>query len=175
MFTVLQLKNSQPLNQACQQYIREVLNKFSLTTDGLWLRTLKLDEVQFKWCPAMQQSDILGAFCPVSSNTIYIQPPKMPVQPAQDAQTQIQISWLQNIFSVVVHQLRHMYQWRKNKFSYMLASLPFLRQVTLQKDAQCAQVSAQLFAQREAAIRNQKRNIAKGWMQEVAVGSDSNA
>lgn len=54
MFTVLQLKNSQPLNQACQQYIREVLNKFSLTTDGLWLRTLKLDAVQFKWCPAMQ-------------------------------------------------------------------------------------------------------------------------
>ena len=54
MFTILQLKNSQSLNQACQQYIRETLNKFSLTTDGLWLRTLKLDEVQFKWCPAMQ-------------------------------------------------------------------------------------------------------------------------
>lgn len=175
MFTVLQLKNSQPLSQACQQYIREVLNKFSLTTDGLWLRTLKLDDVQFKWCPAMQQSDILGAFCPVSSNTVYIQPPKMLVQFAQDAQTQIQISWLQNIFSTVVHQPRHMYQWRKNKFSYMLASLPLLRQVTLQKDAQRVQVSAQLFAQREAAIRNQKRNIAEGWMQEVAVGSDSNA
>ena len=54
MFTILQLKNSQPLNQDCQQYIRETLNKFSLTTDGLWLRTLKLDDVQFKWCPAMQ-------------------------------------------------------------------------------------------------------------------------
>lgn len=175
MFTILQLKNSQPLNQACQQYIREVLNRFSLTTDGLWLRALKLDDVQFKWCPAMQQSDILGAFCPVSSNTVYIQPPKMLVQFAQDAQTQIQISWLQNIFSTVVHQLRHMYQWRKNKFSYMLASLPLLRQVTLQKDAQRVQVSAQLFAQREAAIRNQKRNIAEGWVQEVTAGSDSNA
>lgn len=54
MFTILQLKNSQPLNQDCQQYLRETLNKFSLTTDGLWLRTLKIDTVQFKWCPAMQ-------------------------------------------------------------------------------------------------------------------------
>lgn len=175
MFTILQLKNSQPLNQACQQYIRETLNKFSLTTDGLWLRTLKLDEVQFKWCPAMQQSDILGAFCPVSSDTVYIQPPKLLVHLEQDAQTQLQITWLQSIFSTVVHQLRHMYQWRKNKFSYTLASLPLLRQVTLQRDAQRVQVSAQLFAQREAAIRNQKRNISKGWTKEVAVGSDSNA
>lgn len=175
MFTILQLKNSQPLNQACQQYIRETLNKFSLTTDGLWLRTLKIDTVQFKWCPAMQQSDILGAFCPVSSDTVYIQPHELSVNLEQDAQTQLQITWLQSIFSTVVHQLRHMYQWRKNKFSYTLASLPLLRQVTLQRDAQRVQVSAQLFAQREAAIRNQKRNISKGWMKEVAVGSDSNA
>lgn len=87
MFTVLQLKNSQPLSQACQQYIREVLNKFSVTTDGLWLRTLKLDEVQFKWCSAMQQSAILGAFCPVSSDTVYIQPPELSVNLEQDAQT----------------------------------------------------------------------------------------
>lgn len=87
MFTILQLKNSQPLNQDCQQYIRETLNKFSLTTDGLWLRTLKLDEVQFKWCPAMQQSDILGAFCPASSDTVYIQPPELSVNLEQDAQT----------------------------------------------------------------------------------------
>lgn len=84
MFTIFQLKNSQPLNQACQQYIRETLNKFSLTTDGLWLRKLNLDAVQFEWCSAMQDTDILGAFCPVSSDTIYLQPPSVLVDMSQD-------------------------------------------------------------------------------------------
>jgi hypothetical protein len=75
----------------------------------------------------MNGTDILGAFTPLAPNSIFIQrlTQYVPGQPF----------WLEIVFSTILHELRHMFQFKKNRILYFLCILPFIRTLTIERDA----------------------------------------
>lgn len=134
MFTVFSLRNSEELSSREQNYLEKILSEYSHTFDGLFLQCIPWQNVKFRWCSDMtMENGIIGAFSPLHPDTIFLQKPENP-----DAISRIQsgrVPWLELIFPTVVHELRHLWQFKRNSLCYILCCLPLLRSLTIERDA----------------------------------------
>lgn len=128
MFTVFDLKNSVPFSGEETAAVWRVLDDYSRTAAGAWLRGFPFRRFELRWCPAMTD-DVMGAFLPSRPWTVYLMPPDAEVN------NYARIAWAEYITPTVIHELRHAWQFRRRPWLYVLCSLPVLREFTLERDA----------------------------------------
>ena len=147
MFTVLSLSKSEPLTAEELNWLHSMLGQYSMTMPGLWLQTLPWTRFEFRWCPAMNTDNgIVGCFSPLHPNTIYLQPFANEEFALRNSDGRV--NWIEGIFPTIIHELCHAKQWKRSKIAYILCALPFLREFTLEVDANAAGKAAVPFAKR---------------------------
>lgn len=138
MFSIFKLFNSIELNNYEKDYLHEILNAARKRTEFAWLDQLDLKKLSVKECPEMQYYEIVGAFTPLKPGTIYL---KRFMQPS----TELRPCWLEFVFPTVIHELRHMLQFKKRPLLYCLCALPGIRNLTLERDAEKQELLAEDF------------------------------
>ena len=138
MFSVFNLKNSIELTDQETQHLNKIFEEAVQNQNLVWLKQLDLPNITVKECPSMAGTDIMGAFTPLKPNTIFLQRlvQYVPSRPF----------WLEIIFPTIAHELRHMYQYRKNRILYFLCTLPLIRNFTIERDAEKQTLIAEKFA-----------------------------
>lgn len=145
MFTAFSLKDSKPLTAEELNWLHAMLGEYSMTMQGLWLQTLPWTRFEFRWCPEMTaENGVIGCFSPLHPNTIYLQPFENDDVTIRNPDGRV--NWIEQIFPTIVHELCHAKQWKKSKIAYILCALPFLREFTLEVDANKAGKQAESFS-----------------------------
>ena len=157
MFTVFSLKKSRSLTAEELRYLFKMLNRYADTEAGKWLTSLLQErEPDFFWSPAMEDGDVMGCFTLLHPRAVYLKPHEQTVPEMSD-----RIYWIELIFDTVVHELRHMWQWRFYSVFYILCALPGLRQLTLERDAKAVENDARRFAKAWTVDKDRAEYIAR--------------
>lgn len=138
MFSIFKLFNSIELNNYEKDYLHEILNEARKRKEFAWLDQLDLNKLSVKECPEMMYTEIIGAFTPLRPGTIYLQ---RIMQPS----IELHPLWLEFVFPTVIHELRHMLQFKKRPLLYCLCALPGIRNLTLERDAEKQELLAEDF------------------------------
>ena len=157
MFTSLSLVKSYPVPQVDKKALLWFLARYEQTAAGMWLKSLNWRAMEFKYCWAMKNG-IMGAWLSVTGDCVYLAPEYAGQDPLEyfasplcTALKRVHPAALSNwaglIASTAVHELRHKYQRKRLGFAlYALCTLPPIRQVTLERDAnRIAKPSAAFF------------------------------
>ncbi len=142
--TTFDLIISYPVPVEDRRDILSLLTSYAATPKGAWLNSMNWRNFEFKYCKAMVDSDVMGAFVVTAPSTIYLMPPPNAdfTAPITRVETEHRISWPENIASTIVHELRHAWQYRRCKGLYALCCLPIVRQFTIEVDAKRIQEAA---------------------------------
>lgn len=128
IFTLFDLPESYPLSEGERARILRYVDKFAMTDCGSWLNSLNYRGITLKWCCGMtQENGVMGCFS-IATGTVYLQPENVYDSAPGSC-------WVELMAPTLIHELRHVYQWRKNRIGYILCSLPLLREITLERDA----------------------------------------
>ena len=164
MFTSLSLIKSYPIPEIDRKALLWFLSKYEQTPAGMWLKALNWRAMDFKYCWAMKNG-IMGAWLSVVGDCVYLAPEYTGQDPLEyfasplgKALNRLHPAALSNwaglIASVAVHELRHKCQRKRLGFAlYALCTLPGVRQVTLEWDAnRIAKPSDEFFKAYVAAL-----------------------
>jgi len=144
MFTIFSLKNTTPLTDEELNWLHKMLAEYSASVQGLWLKSLPWTKFKFRWCPAMNgDNGVIGCFSPLHPDTIFLQPFENADIAIKDPSGRV--TWIEEIFPTIIHELAHARQWQKSKIAYVICSLPGLRELTLENGANRAQKDSQPF------------------------------
>lgn len=144
MFTLFDLKKSVPLTAEELRHLLSALRRFAATDFGRWLAPLlEPSEPAFFWNEAMKDGPVMGCFTPLHPRAVFLKPH---TQYTDAPEKHGRAFWCEMIFPTVVHELRHMWQFRRHPCRYVLCALPGLRQFTLERDAKAVEDDAQRFA-----------------------------
>lgn len=172
MFSIFKLKDSTPLNDRESVYLMKMLQRYSVTRQGLWLQELDYRKFQFLWCPGMLDSGgVMGCFSPLFQSCVFL----LPYGEAEVISQKDDVGrcyWLEQLFPTIIHELRHAYQWRQCKLGYILCALPVLREFTLEKGANEAQRQSESFAARWTAEWDHREAAERGLAQDVKTGKN---
>ena len=130
---VFSLKNSRPFSEREAAYLGEFLKEYARTGVGQWINDLPWREFEFRWVPGIRGSDILGAFTPIHPQTIYLA--DHDIDPDFYLNRGVRPYWIEHYLPTVCHELRHALQFSRNPVLYAVCSLPGIRQLTLERDA----------------------------------------
>lgn len=104
--------------------------KLKENPDFAFLNEISLSEVQIYWYTDSDKN-VLGGFHLFSFNVIYINEVNwntlQTLKYANKAQKIIQV------FPIVIHELCHYWQFKKNPIAYLFLQLPFIRDWTIEK------------------------------------------
>lgn len=133
MFTLFDLPESYDVPENERNRMLRRVKQFASLPEGDWLNAINWQAVNLKWATGMtQENGIMGGFVFVT-NTIYLMP---------DGKKS---SWPELIVPTLIHELRYKWQYERNKLLYILCCLPFLREITIERDAWKITESAQDF------------------------------
>ena len=141
IFTIFHArKDREELSQGERGYLlRKIDEHIQMSSDNLWLISTDYRKLAWYWSPAMDtRNGVMGAADPMHA-TVYLMPYAYRRQ--ADAMRRrfggvtYDEDWLKNLFPVVIHELRHVWQYRRSPLTYCLLSIPFLREFTLERDA----------------------------------------
>ena len=154
MFTIFQQFKSKPAQQAFVTRLLHLLNWYQQQPEGQWLRSINIGAMKYCFCQSMTADNgIMGAFSPLKSDTIVLMPcPSLLQQNSDSFGTAILEGWAQVIASTAIHQLRH--KWQSMQYGavgYTLLSLPFIREFTIESDADRITIQAQRMLQVKVA------------------------
>lgn len=156
LFSIFKLFNSIELTEYEKAHLHNLLDGARKCADFTWLDQLDLDKICIKECPGMTGTDVVGAFTPLQPRTIYVQ---RFMQPS----TEYRPFWLEFIFPIVIHELRHMLQFKKRPLLYCLCALPLIRTLTLERDAEKQTTLAEDFITEFSHVldQNTEENVTK--------------
>lgn len=147
MFTIFSLKNTTPLTDDELNWLHKMLAEYSVTMQGLWLQSLPWTKFNFRWCPKMNgDNGVIGCFSPLHPGTIFLQQCENADIAIKDPSGRV--TWIEQIFPVIIHELCHAKQWKASKIAYIICALPGLRTFTLERDANLAGEDANEFTER---------------------------
>ena len=173
MFSIFKLKESVRFSEDEEAYLRRMLQRYSVTRQGLWLQELDYRKFHFCWCPAMRDSGgVKGCFSPIFPQKVFLLPQENEVKDRRDREDIRRVYWLEQLFPTIIHELRHAYQWRQCKLGYILCALPVLREFTLEKGANEAQRQSESFAARWTAEWDHREAAERGLAQDVKTGKN---
>ena len=109
IFTIT--KGSTKFTEDQTTVLMDVLHRYSQTEDGKWLQEIDYTNVVYKWSPAMENSYVMAAK-PLFGNSILVCPSGG--NPAY---------WVSLTTPAIVHELRHLWQRKRNTVRYALWSL----------------------------------------------------
>lgn len=128
MFTVFALAKSVPLTDGQRDRLMHYVSRYAKTRNGLWLNDFEFRAIALEWCYVMKPADgILGAFSFLTGK-VYLQPEEIDKIARGSA-------WVELLAPTLIHELRHVWQYKRNPLKYILCSIPGLRQITLERDA----------------------------------------
>ncbi len=140
MFTTFSLLKSKDLTVAEKREFDKLLTSYAGTKEGAWLNRIPWQACVIKWCPAMtQNSGVMGAFVPWFGEKVFLMQADAPAMPG------VRDPWPSLIASTLVHELRHLWQFKRHPLLYVLFCLPVLRGFTLERDAWAQTKPAQDF------------------------------
>lgn len=140
MFTTFSLLKSKPVCADEKQQFWRLIESYASTESGKWLNDFQWKAFDICWCPAMTiSSGVMGAFVPWFGEKVFLMQADAPAMPgARDP-------WPSLIASTLVHELRHLWQFKRHPLLYVLCCLPVLRGFTLERDAWAQTKPAQDF------------------------------
>jgi len=154
IFTLFDLPGSYPLREGERFRIFRIIDAYAKLPAGMWLNEINYRAMNLKWCPGMTPDNgVMGCFA-IAVNTIYLQP-ENPYEGNRDT------AWIELLSNTLIHELRHVWQFRKNKLLYVLCSLPLLRDLTLERDAWAVSNAAQDFCDHYISDRDSYDFILK--------------
>lgn len=128
MFTLFDLPESYDVPENERNRMLRRVKQFAQLPEGEWLNAINWQAVNLKWCCGMtQENGVMGCFV-FATNTIYLMPEDVYVSGKNSG-------WAELIVPTLLHELRHKYQFERNKLLYILCCLPILRELTIEKDA----------------------------------------
>ena len=128
MFTLFDLPNSYEIPEAERQRMFRRVEQFAKLPGNDWLNYINYHGVNLKWANGMnQENGVMGCFV-FATNTIYLQPENV-------YESSKYSGWAELIAPTLIHELRHKWQYERNRIGYILCCLPFLREITIERDA----------------------------------------
>lgn len=128
MFTVFALAKSVPLTDGQRDRLMHYVSRYAKTRNGLWLNDFEFRAIKLEWCYSMEPADgVLGAFSFLTGK-VYLQPEEIDKIARGSA-------WVELLAPTLIHELRHVWQYKRNPLKYILCCIPGLRQITLERDA----------------------------------------
>lgn len=109
IFTIT--KGSTKFTEDQMAVLMDALHRYSQTEDGKWLQEIDYTNVVYKWSPAMENSYVMAAK-PLLGNSILV----CPSGGNPDY-------WVSLITPAIVHELRHLWQKKRNTIRYAMWSL----------------------------------------------------
>lgn len=158
MFTLFDLTDSYEIPEAERNRMFRRVKQFSQIPEGEWLNAINWRAVNLKWANGMtQENGVMGCFV-FATNTIYLMPEDVYVSGKNSG-------WAELIAPTLIHELRHKYQFERNKLLYIFCCLPFLREWTIEKDAWKTTQFAQEFCEKldaaEASAEYERKQAEK--------------
>lgn len=159
MFTLFDLPESYDVSENEQNRMFRRVNQFAQLPEGEWLNSINWRAVTLKWaCGMNQENGVMGCYV-FANNTVYLQPEDVYMSSKYS-------SWPELITPTLIHELRHKWQYERNKLLYILCCLPFLREITIERDAWKTTQSAQDFCDKldaaEASAEYERKQALKG-------------
>ncbi|MCK4982792.1 MAG: hypothetical protein KAS17_07695 [Victivallaceae bacterium] len=140
MFNTFSLLKNRSLTKDQEKQFHELLETYSHSRQGQWIGEIPFHQFEIKWCDAMTaERGIMGAYVPWLGRKVFLMPNEQPLI------TGMPDTWPEVIASTLVHELRHAWQYQKNKILYVICCLPGIRQLTLEKDARNVTKHARIF------------------------------
>ena len=152
MFTIFSTLHSRLMDENDKRILEEMLDNALKESVFQWLREIPLQQIKFRFCPAFKKDDsTMGAFSILRPLTVFLRddPLKeiMTVSPGR-------AFWIEAIFPIIVHELRHLWQFRKHPLIFILCSIPGLRFLTIERDANRCQKDAESISRNYTASRD---------------------
>ena len=159
MFTLFNLPESYDIPENERNRMLRRVKQFSQIPEGEWLNAINWQSVNLKWaCGMNQENGVMGCFV-FANNTIYLQPENV-------YESSKYSGWAELIAPTLIHELRHKWQFERNKLLYILCCLPLLREITIEKDAWRITELAQEFCEEldaaEASAEYERKQALKG-------------
>ena len=172
MFTIFHSLSSKQAPQPFSTRLLYLLNWYQQQPQGQWLRSINIGAMKYCFCQSMTvQNGIMGAFSPLKSDTItlmagtnfYGQDGILTKQKLDSMDEAALQGWAQVIAPTAIHQLRH--KWQSLKYGpviYTFLSFPFLREFTIESDADFITAQAQRLIQVKVQmdVRGRQRTSA---------------
>ena len=114
------------------QIIEMIIKQLKLkeNSDFAFLNEISLSEVQFYWYTDSDKN-ILGGFHLFSFNVIYINEVNWNI--TQELKYTNKAQKIIQVFPIIIHELCHYWQFKKNPIVYLFLQLPFIRDWTIEK------------------------------------------
>ena len=151
MFTVFSTFRSSPMNEDDRRALDDMLQTALKDSIFQWLREIPLSSISFRFCPAFLKDDsTMGAFSMLHPLTVFLRdhPTRLGIQPGGRS------FWIELIFPIIIHELRHLWQFRKHPLLFIFCSIPGLRTLTFERDAEVYEIAAEHVARTYTAIRD---------------------
>ena len=128
MFTLLDLLDSYEVPESERNRMFRRVNQFAQTENGEWLNSINWQAVNLKWaCRMNQKNGVMGCLF-ATYKTIYLMPEDVYMSGKNSG-------WPELIVPTLIHELRHKWQYERNKLLYILCCVPVVREWTIEKDA----------------------------------------
>ena len=151
MFTIFSTLRSCPMDVNDRNALEEMRANALKDSVFQWLREIPLNRISFNFCPAITESDsVLGAFSILHPLAVFLRddPERIKTKPGGRS------VWIELLFPTIIHELRHLWQFRRHPLLFILCSIPGLRYLTLERDADLYRKAAECIADSYTAIRD---------------------
>jgi hypothetical protein len=160
MFTSFSLLKSRPVLPDEAQELYNLMDIYSKTETGRYLNYINFRAIQFYWCDNMAPANgIMGAWLCWLGKRVYLMPgPETYMYMAKNP-------WLLGVAPTLAHELVHCWQYKRSWLLYILACLPVVREITIEKEANVVWRDATKFFENLSNLRTQKEFAKKmeGW------------
>lgn len=141
IFTIFHARNNRTaLTGEERDYLFGRIDKyFGGKPENSWLLRTDYRKLAWYWSPAMDtKNGVMGAADPMH-DAVYLMPYQYRELAAEMRRKlgsgTADEDWIANLLPVAIHELRHVWQYRRSKLMYCLLSIPILREFTLERDA----------------------------------------
>ena len=135
MFTIFHArKDREPLTDEERDYLFNRIDKyFGGKLENAWLLRTDYRKLAWYWSPAMDtRNGVMGAADPMHASVYLMQEPFIDIAPKRPG---FDPFWCDQLFPAAIHELRHVWQYNRSALTYTILSIPFLREITLERDA----------------------------------------
>lgn len=130
MFTSASLINSRLVSEEEKRRLIALMDAYAKTEKGKFLNYINYRNIDFYWCDEMKDSGgVMGAWLCWLGARVYLLPGNTDT-PFMKVDT-----WCSLIAPTLVHELCHVWQYKRSWWLYILACLPIVRTYTIEKEA----------------------------------------
>ena len=153
MFTVFSTFRSYSMDEYDYRVLTEMLSCIQSDPSFHWLREIPWSRVSFRFCPAITETDsIMGAFSILQPFSIFLRDNPNRVKNLPGGRS----FWIEILFPTIIHELRHLWQFKKHPLLFILCAIPGIRSLTTERDAELCRKEAEIFSGNYTASKDRE-------------------